>query len=166
MYLTYSAASDGDVRDAYYIAKTTAMSSDSISLIKHFQGEVVTSPDQVVAQLVAIYDDQGESVPLFCRCPRMATLCGTSFLCSLYAGDTFYDVDVTQTQHALQTAKLAQDDGASDALVTSALLHDVGHLLLSEHADSGQFLEEDLEVRSSRHFCVYPPLAPRMCARL
>lgn len=37
--------------------------------------------------------------------------------------------DVTQLEHALQSAMLAEDHGADDALVTAALLHDLGHLL-------------------------------------
>ena len=40
-----------------------------------------------------------------------------------------YGEDVTQTAHATQCAALARRDGASDALVVAALLHDVGHLL-------------------------------------
>ena len=36
---------------------------------------------------------------------------------------------VTQLEHALQSAALADDEGASDELVTAALLHDLGHLL-------------------------------------
>ena len=36
---------------------------------------------------------------------------------------------VTQLQHALQTAHLAEQAGADDELVTAALLHDIGHLL-------------------------------------
>jgi phosphonate degradation associated HDIG domain protein len=36
---------------------------------------------------------------------------------------------VTQLEHALQTARHAEADGAGDALVTAALLHDLGHLL-------------------------------------
>ena len=36
---------------------------------------------------------------------------------------------VTQLEHALQSAALAEADDASDALVTAALLHDLGHLL-------------------------------------
>ncbi|MDP3138806.1 MAG: phosphohydrolase [Burkholderiaceae bacterium] len=36
---------------------------------------------------------------------------------------------VTQLQHALQSAALAEAEGADDALVTAALLHDLGHLL-------------------------------------
>jgi gamma-butyrobetaine dioxygenase len=35
--------------------------------------------------------------------------------------------DVTQAVHMLQTAALAERDGAGDALVAAALLHDVGH---------------------------------------
>jgi phosphonate degradation associated HDIG domain protein len=36
---------------------------------------------------------------------------------------------VTQLEHALQTAALAEVEGADDELVTAALLHDLGHLL-------------------------------------
>jgi phosphonate degradation associated HDIG domain protein len=36
---------------------------------------------------------------------------------------------VTQLQHALQCAALAEAEGADDALVTAALLHDIGHLV-------------------------------------
>ena len=36
---------------------------------------------------------------------------------------------VTQLEHALQTAALAEGEGADDELVTASLLHDLGHLL-------------------------------------
>jgi phosphonate degradation associated HDIG domain protein len=36
---------------------------------------------------------------------------------------------VTQTEHALQAAMLAENSGASSASIAAALLHDVGHLL-------------------------------------
>lgn len=36
---------------------------------------------------------------------------------------------VTELQHALQTATLAEGHGADDELVTACLLHDLGHLL-------------------------------------
>jgi len=36
---------------------------------------------------------------------------------------------VTQLEHALQSAWLAEQEGADDELVTAALLHDLGHLL-------------------------------------
>jgi [1-hydroxy-2-(trimethylamino)ethyl]phosphonate dioxygenase len=37
--------------------------------------------------------------------------------------------DVTQRQHALQAAMLAERDGHHAALISAALLHDVGHLV-------------------------------------
>lgn len=40
-----------------------------------------------------------------------------------------YDEEVSQLDHALQTAAHARAEGAPDALVAAALLHDVGHLL-------------------------------------
>ena len=49
---------------------------------------------------------------------------------SLYFGET-----VTQLEHALQAAALAERAGASEALVVAALLHDIGHLVhgLDDH---------------------------------
>jgi phosphonate degradation associated HDIG domain protein len=43
---------------------------------------------------------------------------------SLYGGEA-----VSQLEHALQAAWLAEQAGASPAVITAALLHDVGHLL-------------------------------------
>ena len=58
----------------------------------------------------------------------------------LYAqkGNLRYGEDVTQLQHALQCGALAEQTGASDALVLAAVLHDVGHML---HRDAAQALE-------------------------
>jgi gamma-butyrobetaine dioxygenase len=42
---------------------------------------------------------------------------------------------VSQAEHALQAAWLAERDGAPDSLVLAALLHDVGHLVLGASAD-------------------------------
>jgi phosphonate degradation associated HDIG domain protein len=45
-------------------------------------------------------------------------------------GDSQYGREaVTQLQHGLQAARLAEMQGASAELITAALLHDVGHLL-------------------------------------
>jgi predicted HD phosphohydrolase len=60
------------------------------------------------------------------------------------AGATNYDEQVTQLEHALQTAALARQDGASEPDVVAALLHDVGHLLVGEHRGEGDFLGRDL----------------------
>jgi len=44
-------------------------------------------------------------------------------------GDAYFGEPVSQLEHALQTAFQAEQEGASDTLIASALLHDVGHLL-------------------------------------
>jgi phosphonate degradation associated HDIG domain protein len=43
--------------------------------------------------------------------------------------NAYFGEPVTQAAHALQCALLAERDGADDALVVAALLHDVRHLL-------------------------------------
>ena len=59
-------------------------------------------------------------------------------------GDTNYDESVTQLEHALQCAQLARERGMSSRAVTSALFHDIGHLLVAEHDDQAAFLQQDL----------------------
>jgi phosphonate degradation associated HDIG domain protein len=44
-----------------------------------------------------------------------------------HGGDT-YGETVSQREHALQCAALAAEDGAGEALIAAALLHDFGHL--------------------------------------
>lgn len=44
-------------------------------------------------------------------------------------GSENYGEDVTQLEHVLQCAHLARLDGASDALIAAALLHDIGQFL-------------------------------------
>jgi phosphonate degradation associated HDIG domain protein len=44
-------------------------------------------------------------------------------------GEQYAGEPVTQLEHALQSATLAEAAGASDELVTAALLHDLGHML-------------------------------------
>jgi phosphonate degradation associated HDIG domain protein len=58
-------------------------------------------------------------------------------LIGLYAahgGEMYGGEAVTQLAHALQSAALAEADGADAALVAAALLHDVGHLV-DKHAE-------------------------------
>jgi phosphonate degradation associated HDIG domain protein len=44
-------------------------------------------------------------------------------------GEQYTGEPVTQLQHALQSAYLGEQEGASDELVTAAFLHDLGHML-------------------------------------
>src|SRR5215472_16930409 len=41
----------------------------------------------------------------------------------------YFGEPVSQREHALQAAHLAETEGAVDSLVVAALLHDIGHLL-------------------------------------
>jgi phosphonate degradation associated HDIG domain protein len=65
---------------------------------------------------------------------------------ALYArwGRDRYDEEVTQLEHALQTAALAAAEGARDELVAAALLHDVGHLLDLEAGRGAAGVDADL----------------------
>ena len=69
--------------------------------------------------------------------PRLSSL---EDLDRLYAtqGKLNYGEGVTQIEHALQCAALAEADGAAPSLVVAALLHDVGHLFEAE-ADVASF---------------------------
>jgi phosphonate degradation associated HDIG domain protein len=46
-----------------------------------------------------------------------------------YGGLAYSGEPVTQLEHALQTASLAEEAGASEELVAASFLHDLGHLL-------------------------------------
>lgn len=54
----------------------------------------------------------------------------------LYAqrGARRYGEDVSQIEHAVQCAALAEADGAPPSLIAAALLHDIGHLFEDEAA--------------------------------
>jgi gamma-butyrobetaine dioxygenase len=66
----------------------------------------MTSPQQVAQSLIELYRDLGQEP---------------------------YGEHITQEEHAIQCAALAEREGAPEALVLAALLHDVGHLV--EQAD-------------------------------
>lgn len=43
--------------------------------------------------------------------------------------DRYGDEAISQLQHGLQCAKLAEEEGATPELITAALFHDIGHLV-------------------------------------
>lgn len=65
--------------------------------------------------------------------PRLASLEDIERLYAAHGGLS-YGEDVTQLEHALQCAALAEASGAADSLVAAALLHDIGHLFEAEAA--------------------------------
>jgi predicted HD phosphohydrolase len=52
--------------------------------------------------------------------------------------DWRYDEEVTQLEHAIQSAWLARQNGDSSVEITAALLHDIGHFLMA-HAAQKKF---------------------------
>jgi hypothetical protein len=64
-----------------------------------------------------------------------------------------YDENISQTEHALQCALLAQQADATDELVAAALLHDVGHLLqLQSNKGKADFSFDDLHENLGANF--------------
>lgn len=59
----------------------------------------------------------------------MLSLTDIELLFARHGANQYSGEPVTQLEHALQTAHLAEQSGADDALVTACLLHDLGHLL-------------------------------------
>jgi [1-hydroxy-2-(trimethylamino)ethyl]phosphonate dioxygenase len=68
---------------------------------------------------------------------------------ALYArrGEATYGEGVTQSEHALQAAWLAEQEGASAELIAAALLHDIGHLL---HDLPDDVAEHGIDTRHER----------------
>ncbi|HYZ34392.1 MAG TPA: HD domain-containing protein [Crenalkalicoccus sp.] len=60
---------------------------------------------------------------------KEARLAGLAALLEHRADARYGLHDVTQREHALQAAWLAEREGGDAALITAALLHDVGHLV-------------------------------------
>jgi phosphonate degradation associated HDIG domain protein len=59
----------------------------------------------------------------------MISLADIELLFARHGASQYSGEPVTQLEHALQTAHLAEQSGADDELVTACLLHDLGHLL-------------------------------------
>uniref|UniRef100_A0A7S2XD40 HD domain-containing protein n=1 Tax=Lotharella oceanica TaxID=641309 RepID=A0A7S2XD40_9EUKA len=152
LYLTYNAAREGYLRDEYYRDKVQRIKSGQLSLIKHFDGVV----DSGVGAPSSSSKEEEKAAA------AAAVVTGQIYELFDTFGKTMYDPVVTQEEHALQTAALAEASGWGDHLVTAALLHDVGHLLLDEHAGNDSFLESDMcheEIGAeylAKH-CNFPP---------
>jgi [1-hydroxy-2-(trimethylamino)ethyl]phosphonate dioxygenase len=68
-------------------------------------------------------------------------------------GDSWYGREaVTQIDHALQAATLAEAEGAGPALIAAALLHDIGHLLHDLPADAPDVGLDDHHETSSANY--------------
>ena len=59
-------------------------------------------------------------------------------------GDFCYDEIVTQLEHALQCAALAEAENCSEELIVSALFHDIGHLIVGQNNHQEDLLHEEI----------------------
>jgi phosphonate degradation associated HDIG domain protein len=54
----------------------------------------------------------------------------------------YFGEDVSMAEHGLQAAYFARQEGAPDALIIAALLHDIGHLLEAAPEDIAEWTED------------------------
>ena len=129
-YLTYNAASKGDWRDRYYADKEAEFALEG----EAFDGERAR---------ISVNDDYlgrpAERRPP----PRERPIAELFARFRSPQADQLYDEAITELEHGLQCAALARRDGASDAEVAAALLHDVGHLLVGDLFPIDAPLEKD-----------------------
>ena len=84
------------------------MPSSTCMMTEPLSERMYRMPDQTISQLWMLFDQQGN--------------------------DPYFGEPVTQLEHALQCAGLAERAGADNETVIAAFLHDIGHLLPVESA--------------------------------
>jgi len=96
------------------------MAAGRLSMTKHFQGRFVNDKEDATEQMMSKIQQFMQD-----------------------RGQTLYDDFSTQEEHASVTAYMALKHGACDSTVAACYLHDIGHLLLNEHAGRDDFLDMD-----------------------
>lgn len=92
---------------------------------------------------------------------------GLDELLDLYRSDkatAMYDEVVTEREHALQAAALAEAAGAPPATVAAALLHDVGRLTIAWDSAEGAFVAADRAHDSVGERLLGRWFGPEVCA--
>ncbi len=126
LYLTFNKSSEGNLRDDYYNIKKKTEFKDStkISLIEHFDGSILNNKtsnslnkDYVINNIINLYKNYGNS---------------------------FYDKNITQTQHAFSTMNMAIQSAEPEYFQLASFLHDIGHLILNESDNNHDFLKKNL----------------------
>ena len=63
-----------------------------------------------------------------------------------------YGESVTQLEHMVQSAQLAEQEGYDEEVVMAAFFHDIGHLYETEYTDQMGSLEHSSTIRSAAIF--------------
>ena len=119
LYITYNDAKEGDLREKYYQNKKKHMKEGQISLIDHYDGNVVKKPKThiFVKSIIDLYKEKGHLK---------------------------YDSHISHLEHALHTTEMAKQNQESEMFQISCFLHDIGHLLLDEHNNKPDFLSSNM----------------------
>ena len=125
LYLTYNDSLEGNKRKEYYDLKKKNLGSDKISLINHYDGKIIGNINQNSNHKQYIID----------------------YILNLYLqyGNTKYDKNGSQLQHAFTVMDCAIKNNYSDKFQLTCFLHDIGHLLLDENNNNDGFLLNDLK---------------------
>ena len=121
LYLTYVNFENGDIREEYYKKKRDNLKDNKISLIDHYDGNIINNKEKKnnkINEIMKIYKDNG---------------------------DKKYDDHITHLEHALQTTEIAKKNNETEEFQLACFLHDIGHLLLDEHNSNNDFLNKDLK---------------------
>ena len=103
----------------------------------------------------------------------MSQLSSLTDIARLYAtrGGLSYGEGVTQMEHALQCAALAEANGGTPSLVAACLLHDIGHLFEKEDEVTGFAIDHRHEARGAKILsgffdsAVWQPVALHVAAK-
>tara|TARA_B100001121_G_scaffold305651_1_gene323518 strand:+ start:107 stop:1441 length:1335 start_codon:yes stop_codon:yes gene_type:complete len=122
LYITYNDISEGDLRKEYYEMKKEKLDSNKISLIDHYEGNIIEKNEKHKEYI-------------------------TNYIINLYKkkGNTMYDTHISQKEHSFQTMEMAIKKGFDEKFQLCCFLHDIGHLLLDENNNNEDFLKKDLK---------------------
>lgn len=118
-YLTYNAVSKGHWRERYYADKRAEFEASGHA----FDGERAR---------ISVNDDFLGKATDARPAPRPRPIEELFARFDSPQARQMYDEAITELEHGLQCAALARRDGADEALIAAALLHDVGHLLVGD----------------------------------
>ncbi|MEM1334815.1 MAG: phytanoyl-CoA dioxygenase family protein, partial [Actinomycetota bacterium] len=167
LFLTYNAASEGDLRADYYADKINRLRTHAtddrarVSTIGHFLGRTphdvqhahlttdTTQGPDAMPDAIDTTDEAARAIGPANPVPWMQLETAADVadaIVDLYErkGQSHYDEVVTQMSHARQCGSQAMAHRATPETIVAAFLHDIGHLLVDEHDGNGDFLDRDL----------------------